>query len=405
MRIELIDTTLRDGQQSPLLFDSRKYVFSLEEKIQIIRNLIQLGVRYFELFSPIVSENEREHIPVLIAYAKSLNPDVKMLAHCRCNEYDIQESISAGFDGLNLYIGSSDVSRKSNHGKNLKQVVELSSTIIKDLRHNYPNMLLRFSGEDSFRTPLDTLFQIYDPIYEYLDMFGMPDTVGIATPEKVLERVQEMRKRYPNVNLEGHFHNDRGLSIINSLYGVKGGMNYIDTSIWGLAERSGITSTTAILMNLNIENPEYVEGYELSRCYPVNVALGTILKLHVPHLEPVSLTNRTHIAGVHQKGVMNSADVYEAHSLQSYGVNTTEMLLGPLSGSNLIHYYLSEILNFDTTIEQSKEITNIFKSKSEEIRETKDPEKILAQVAVKFGLLKKIDGVESDFVRLENLGK
>lgn len=403
MRIELIDTTLRDGQQSPLLFDSRKYIFTLEEKILIIKNLIQLGVKYFELFSPIVSQSEREHIPVLIAYAKSLNPTVKILAHCRCNEIDIQESINAGFDGLNLYIGASEVSRKSNHGKDVNEIVDLSSKVIRELRKSYPELLLRFSGEDSFRTPLDTLFRIYDQIYEYLDMFGMPDTVGIATPEKVFERVIEMKNRYPKVNLEGHFHNDRGLSIINSIYGVKGGMNFIDTSIWGLAERSGITSVTALLMNLNIENANFVEDYELSRCYPINVAMGTILKMQVPHLEPVSLTNRTHIAGVHQKGVMNNASVYEAHALQNYGVNTTEMLLGPLSGSNLIQYYLSEILNFETTTEQAKEITNIFKTKSLEIRESKNPEQILSQIAIDYGLVKKSNSIETEFIRIENL--
>ena len=67
----------------------------------------------------------------------------------------------------------------------------------------------------------------------------------------------------------------------------------------------------------------------------------------VPSKEPVSLTNRTHTAGVHQNAVLNDASTYEAHPLDLFGVSETEILLGPLSGWNIIHYFLKEIRYFE----------------------------------------------------------
>ena len=70
------------------------------------------------------------------------------------------------------------------------------------------------------------------------------------------------------------------------------------------------------------------------------------LKTLVPPNEPVSLTNRTHAAGVHQGAVLRNTAAYEAHPLDLFGVNESEILLGPLSGWNIIHYFLKEIRYF-----------------------------------------------------------
>ncbi|MBP9758757.1 pyruvate carboxyltransferase [Candidatus Dojkabacteria bacterium] len=384
-RIELVDTTLRDGQQSPLLFDSEKYKFSLEEKKIIVEGLIKLGIKYIEMFSPIVGKAEEIEFKEIFNYAKSLDKNVKIICHCRCCEEDIKLALEIGFDGLNLFFGTSEHSI-SGHGKSIDFIKKTTTHIIKNLRQDYPNLYIRFSGEDAFRTDINTIYEVYDNLSEYCDTFGTPDTVGVATPAIVASRIKALKNRYPKNKLECHFHNDRGFALINSLTAVLAGADMIDTAIWGLAERSGIPSTTGMLLNLDLSNHKYVDGYYLENAYPLNVLLGSILDMQVPYTEPVSLTNRTHIAGVHAKSVLNSSNSYEEIDLGKYGVSASQILLGPLSGWNLISYYLKEVKNYELNDDQAKEITRRFKSRTNEITTKNNPETLLTEIAEEYGL-------------------
>ena len=244
---------------------------------------------------------------------------------------------------------------------------------------------------------------MYNEIHEFVDTLGIPDTVGIATPETVAERIKAFKIRYPKVDIECHFHNDRGLSLINALKAIETGASYIDTSIWGMAERSGITSITALLLNLYYENKSLCKDYDLRICYPLNVLMGSILKLQVSPAEPVSITNRTHTAGVHQKAVLNNPYVYEAHNLKIFGVEKNQLLLGPLSGKNLIYYYLREIEYYDLTLDQAAKISQEFKSKSGEMNKKNKPEVILKKIVGRYNLPKL--SIKKEFLknRVENL--
>lgn len=382
-----IDTTFRDGQASPLLFDTNKYAFTLKEKIQLIDTMLELGVRHFEFFSPIVSNLEKNHFLAIRKHVKAKNiPGVFLLAHCRCHPDDITQALEAGFDGLNLYMGLSEHAQQT-YNKSFDQLMAIVKTTIIDIRREHPKLWLRFSGEDAFRTKLSSLFNVYDQIADLVDTIGTPDTTGTATPKTVAQRVRDLKTRYPKVNLECHFHNDLGLATANTLAAVENGAEFVDSTVWGLAERSGITSVTAALINFSYLDPKILDNYKTELCYPLNVLMASILKIQVPWYEPVSLTNRTHIAGVHQKAVL-AKQGYEAHHLDKFGVITDQLLLGPLSGWNFIHYYLKEILNYIVTDEQAKEITVEFKNRQNKTKKSIEPEKLLNQIAIEYNLVK-----------------
>jgi homocitrate synthase len=158
--------------------------------------------------------------------------------------------------------------------------------------------------------------------------------------------------------------------------------------VLGIGERSGITSLTSLIYNLYLDRDyDHLEGYHLRGSYPLNVLVADKLKMLVPPKEPVSLTNRTHSAGVHQKAVLNSASAYEAHPLDQFGVSESEILLGPLSGWNAIHYFLKEIRYFQLDESTARDITAVFKDRVYELAPDISPEEVLVDIAEKeFGL-------------------
>jgi len=389
--LEIIDTTLREGQQTSLLHDHHKYFFTRADKEDILRALILYGVKFVELFAPVVSQQEKDDFAALKSVRDGLITQkgyTFLLSHVRCHPKDVEMSIAAGTDGLNFYIGTSNESRAYNHGRDLQTIIAQARPLLEDIRRNHPALILRFSGEDAFRTDMNDLFRVYDEIVPYVNRLGLPDTVGVATPAVIAGRVRLLRERYPGVDFEGHFHDDRGFALINALEAIKSGMRYMNTTICGIGERSGITSVTALLFNLFIER-EYdkLEGYHLRRSYPLNVLLSDKLKKLVPAKEPVSLTNRTHTAGVHQNAVLRSASAYEAHPLDQFGVSESDILLGPLSGWNVIHYFLKEIRYFQIDDAAAKEIAAIFKQRVYTMKAEESPEEILVDIAKnQFGL-------------------
>lgn len=387
--IDFMDTTLRDGQQSPMLFDTHKYRFNLEDKISIVNGLLALGVRHFELFSPVVSKLEEEDSLSLMEVSRRKCKSVKFIAHCRLHEKDIAKAIESGFDGINLYIGTSTQAKTSSHKMSTIEIISRAKSILSKVREDHPDLYIRFSAEDAFRTEIEEIFEIYDAVAPYVNTFGAPDTVGVATPGAVRRVIRSIHKRYPKHSLECHFHNDRGLAIANTIEAVSSGVSYVDSSIWGLAERSGIPSVTAVLFNMVKDDHTINNKYDISQAYPVNVLMGAILKTHVPYSEPISLTNRTHTAGVHQKAVLGSKEVYEAHELDKFGVNQNQLLLGPLSGWNLIFYYLREIGNYELTQEQAKEVSAIFKNSPGKLSKKHRPESILFKISDEYGLIRR----------------
>ena len=103
---EIIDTSLREGLQSPLLDDVGKYNLSSEERIDLAVSQMKYGVVFFEVFSPVVNEKEGNCLSDLIKARNNFYKQTKrpsfILSHVRCHPDDIKQAIAAGVDGLNL---------------------------------------------------------------------------------------------------------------------------------------------------------------------------------------------------------------------------------------------------------------------------------------------------------------
>jgi homocitrate synthase len=149
-----------------LLHDHHKYFFTQSDKVELVRALILYGCKFIELFAPLVSTQEAEDFQALRAERDDLITQkgyTFLLAHVRCHPRDVESAIAAGSDGLNMYIGTSPQARTFNHGKDLDDIVTQARNLLEDLRRNHPRLIVRFSGEDAFRTRLDDLYRVYDP--------------------------------------------------------------------------------------------------------------------------------------------------------------------------------------------------------------------------------------------------
>jgi homocitrate synthase len=392
--LELIDTTLREGQQTSLLHDHHKYFFTERDKVELVRALILYGVKFIEMFSPVVSPQEREDLKAIQQTRDELiiqKGYTFLLAHVRCHPADVEAAIRAGFDGLNIYIGTSPQSRAFSTGKDLEEITRSARTLLEDLRRNHPNLILRFSGEDTFRTRMDDQFLVYDQVAPLVDRLGLPDTVGVAVPGAVRERIRALRGRYPVTEFEVHFHDDRGFALPNTMEAIREGVRYVNTTLLGIGERSGITSMTALMFNLHLDQKyDLLEGYHLRGSYPINVLAADKLRMLVPPKEPISLTNRTHTAGVHQGAILNDASTYEAHPLDVFGVSERDILLGPLSGWNTIHYFLKEIHYFRLDESTARDITAQFKERVYQIDADQSPAQLLLSIATEDYRLPKL---------------
>ena len=154
---------------------------------------------------------------------------------------------------------------------------------------------------------------------------------------------------------------------------------------------------TSLIFNLFIDQKyDYLEGYTLRSSYPINVTMADKLKTLVPPKEPVSLTNRTHTAGVHQGAILNDSASYEAHPLDLFGVSEQDILLGPLSGWNVVHYFLKEINYFDIDEDTARQVTGHFKDNIGQLNGDISAADLLLRIAREEFHLEQIDSAPTD---------
>jgi len=290
----IIDSTLREGLQFA------KANFSLEEQIDIFNYLGKIGVDYVEVSNPVKLEI-REIIKELVERKNKSSP--KILAHIRNREEDIEKAIESKVDGVNI-LCTADPERISSlkltpndYLKNLEKNIILAKS---------QNLEIRVSAEDFFHQPFGLILEIYELASNLnVERIGVPDTLGKALPWDVERRIRELRKRF-RTDIEVHFHNDFGNSVSNALSALKAGANWIDTSLLGIGERTGITHLSALLVNLYNIDRDIVKKYNLKFITEAENYVAKVCNVEVPINLITNICNGfAHKAGIHLNALMN----------------------------------------------------------------------------------------------------
>ncbi len=320
--LHIVDTTLREGEQ----FSGAH--FTSEQRLALARQLDAFGVDLLEVPSPRISPQTAADVRILAA----LGLRTKVVAHIRCVADDLDAAIEAGVAGVHFFYGSSPQLRAYSHGRSLAQVAEEAVTLARCALDD--GLYVRFSAEDAFRTPLHDLEQVFDAVVAAgVHRIGLPDTVGIATPWQVMERVAAVHARYPQVGIEFHGHNDTGCAVANALAALEAGADCIDVTVLGIGERNGIASLSGLVAAVYPRWRGLLERYDLHRLPELDRLVAGMLDMPIPFNSPITSESAfTHRAGVHTKAVLHAPGAYETLDPTSFGlqrrIDTTSRLVG-----------------------------------------------------------------------------
>jgi 2-isopropylmalate synthase len=345
--LQIFDTTLRDGEQSP------GFSMNRDEKLQLARQIESLGVDVLEAGFPIASPGDLDATRAVAAEIKRCR--VAALARAR------QEDVDAALRGLepaakprlHLFFATSDLHLKYKLRMTREQALDQIVKMVRFGREHCDEV--EFSAEDASRTDIDYLCQVVLAVVESgATIINLPDTVGYSTPDDYAKMFRDVRARlgaHPNVVLSAHCHDDLGLALANSLAAIDAGVRQIECTINGIGERAGNASLEELVVALHVRQDRYqvATHIDLEKLYPTSRMLSKITGVSVPPNKAVVGANAfAHEAGIHQDGILKNPLTYEIILPEKVGVPARRLVLGKHSGRNALRSRLDE-LGYQTT--------------------------------------------------------
>ncbi len=354
----IIESTLREGEQ----FIGAN--FSRDDKIRIARALDAFGVEYLELTSPLASPGSLADLKAITG----LGLNARILTHIRCRIEDAQIALDTGVDGLDVVIGTSSQLRQFSHGMSIDAIIDLAAETLTWIRAQAPDIELRFSTEDSFRSEEKDLLRVYLAVDKLgvVDRFGVADTVGIATPMQVYRLVDTLR-RITTADIEFHGHNDSGSAIANAFAALEAGATHIDTTVLGIGERNGITSLGGFIARMYTYDRATVRRkYRLTMLRDIELMIADMVGIDIPFNNPITgYSAFTHKAGIHAKAILNAPETYEALDPTDFGLTRYLSIAHRLTGWNAVKAR-AEQLGLNLSPDQIKALTRHIKTLADE---------------------------------------
>jgi len=286
------------------------------------------------------------------------------LTHIRCNREDAMRALDTGVGGLDVVIGTSAALRKYSHGKTIDEIIVMAQDVLCFIREQAPNIILRFSTEDSFRSDEADLLRVYLAVSQLgvANRLGVADTVGIATPSQVTQLVAQLR-RLTKLDVEFHGHNDAGCAIANAYAALEAGATHVDTTVLGIGERNGITPLGGLIARLYMLDRETLcKKYQLDRLYAIDHMIAQMVGITVPFNNYITgATAFTHKAGIHTKAVLAAPETYESINPADFGLTRDVKIAHRLTGWNAIRSRAQE-LGLSLSDAQIKQVTQRIKT-------------------------------------------
>ncbi len=359
-RVKILDTTLRDGEQTP------NVALSTDDKLTIAQALDELGVDIIEAGFPINSEGEAEAVKKIAG----VGLQAEICALCRASKQDIDAAIGCDVDSVHIFLATSKVHLEKKLKISKKEAVEKAVTAVQYAKEH--GLIAEFSCEDATRTELEFLHEVHGNIESAgVDRIDIPDTVGVMTPPAMMQFVSEIKKK-TKVPLAVHCHDDFGLSVANSLAGVRGGAEEVHVTMNGLGERAGNAALEEVVMAL-----EAFYGISTSvntrKLAFVSRLVSQLTGVRVqPNKAIVGENAFAHEAGIHVHGILSESSTYEPMRPEIVGKERS-IVMGKHSGAHAVESKLKEYgLSLDK--DQLKELVKKVKKYAESGKRLDDAE-------------------------------
>jgi 2-isopropylmalate synthase len=383
-RVQIFDTTLRDGEQSPGIS------LNSQEKLEIAQQLARLGVDVIEAGFPIASPGDFEAVQAIAREVEG--PAICGLA--RTHKADIDAAWEAIKDSprprIHTFVSTSDI-HIEHQLRTTRDDVKGQARAAVALAKSYCDDV-EFSPMDATRADIEYTAEVCAvAVAEGATVVNIADTVGYTTPEEYgayLERLYALVPELTELCVSVHCHDDLGLAVANSYAGVLAGARQVECAVNGLGERAGNCSLEEIVMLLRTRNNVHgldtgVETRELAR---TSRMVSRFTGYAVPPNKAVVGRNAfAHESGIHQDGVLKERSTYEIMDARDVGLESNSIVLGKHSGRHALRDALEQLgfkvegnaLNqafarFKELADKKKQVTSLDLEAlvSEEMRET-----------------------------------
>jgi 2-isopropylmalate synthase len=359
-RVKILDTTLRDGEQTP------NVALTLDDKLKIAQALDELGVDIIEAGFPINSEGEAEAVKNIAGAGLQ----AEICALCRASKQDIDAAIGCDVDSVHIFLATSKVHLEKKLKISKEEAVEKAVTAVQYAKEH--GLIAEFSCEDGTRTELEFLHEVHGSIEDVgVDRIDIPDTVGVMTPAAMMQFVSEIKKK-TKVPLAVHCHDDFGLSVANSLAGVRGGAEEVHVTMNGLGERAGNAALEEVVMALQAFYG-ITTSVNTRKLAFVSRLVSQLTGIQVqPNKAIVGGSAGSHEAGIHVHGILSESSTYEPMRPEIVGKERS-IVMGKHSGAHAVESRLKEYgLSLDK--EQLTELVKRVKKYAESGKKLDDAE-------------------------------
>lgn len=369
-KIEIFDTTLRDGEQTPGIS------LNVKEKLEIARQLEKLSVDVIEAGFPIASNGDFNAVKAIAENVKG--PVITGLARANFKDIDrAAEALKAAErPRIHTFIASSPIHMKYKLKMTEEQVLEAAVAAVKRAKSFVEDV--EFSAEDASRSDVEFLCRLFSAaIKAGATVINIPDTVGYTTPGEFGQLIKTIMERVPEIDkvkVSVHCHDDLGMAVANSLEAVIYGATQVECAVNGLGERAGNAALEEIVMALDTRKDFYqVEhGINTKQIYRTSKMVSTITGIFIqPNKAIVGANAFAHESGIHQHGVLTEKSTYEIMTPQSIGLTTNILVLGKHSGRHAFAERLKE-MGYELSQDELNKAFERFKDLADRKKEISD---------------------------------
>lgn len=335
LNIKVLDTTLRDGEQTPGVS------LTSNEKFRIAIQLDEIGIDYIEAGSAITSNGERESIKEITKQGFN----AQILSFSRPLTVDIDYCLDCDVDAVNLVVPTSDLHIQDKLKTTRDELLKLSNNAIDYCKDH--GLIVELSAEDASRSDVDFLKRVYaDAIDHNVDRICVCDTVGILTPDNSYELFSKLNDL--PVPIACHCHNDFGLAVANTLSALKGGASEIHTTINGIGERAGNTSFEECVVSIDRLLPQFDTNIKINEIYDISKLVARLTGVYIqPNKAIVGENAFSHESGIHSDGIIKNSATYESITPELVG-RKRKFVIGKHMGTKGLNNKLKELgMNVD----------------------------------------------------------